>query len=63
METSQLLVKAAKFRPMLGTQLPVLPKALYSFGREVGAKGLERPTPLQVSELLLFLAARREAIA
>ena len=45
------------------TPIPVLPKALYSFGREVGAKGLERPTPLQVSELLLFLAARREAIA
>ena len=41
----------------------VLPKALYSFGRDLGSKDLDPPTDLQVTELLLFLASRREHIA
>ena len=43
--------------------IQILPKTLHSFGREVGAKDLEPPSELQVTELLLFLAARREHIA
>lgn len=41
----------------------ILPKTLYSFGREVGSKDLDPPTELQVTELILFIASRREHIA
>ncbi len=43
--------------------LQLFEKSLVSFGREVGSKDWERPDPISVTKLLLFIAKRREHIA